>query len=378
MKLGRMGRWLRLVTPGILLGVLSIGATCPPGRNHDEVFTREGLLAANSTDLSRSFVSAVLDVPIQPGQNVIWCGTFQLAWNETCSLIGEDLAFAEPSPLADLLNKKSFVKSDVDDASYVALAGFVRDGIHKKIRCALDEKFHGLARPRLIPSKEITPRPQDIVAYAYLFKNLEFATPFERLDRPLEFGGTEVSSFGLGPFKPGQVAMYPQVLIFDYKSENDFVIELKTKSEGDRLILAKVKPGETLASTVVTVEKRVAASTGEQASVGDLLTVPKFNFDVTRSFEELERNLLVPRNPEVAKDLFILSAVQNIRFQMDEKGVKLRSEAHMAIGCAMEVPPQPQHIMIFDRPFLVLLKRAGAKTPYFAMWVDNPELLVSW
>ena len=75
---------------------------------------------------------------------------------------------------------------------------------------------------------------------------------------------------------------------------------------------------------------------------------------------------------------FARERVDALSKEMDEKGVKLRSEAHMAIGCAMEVPPQPQHIMIFDRPFLVLLKRAGAKTPYFAMWVDNPELLVSW
>ena len=32
--------------------------------------------------------------------------------------------------------------------------------------------------------------------------------------------------------------------------------------------------------------------------------------------------------------------------------------------------------MIFDKPFLIMLQRSDAKMPYFALWVDNAELLV--
>jgi hypothetical protein len=48
----------------------------------------------------------------------------------------------------------------------------------------------------------------------------------------------------------------------------------------------------------------------------------------------------------------------------------------MAFGCAKL--PTPSHVMIFDKPFLIVLERVGATAPYFAMWVDNPELLVPW
>ena len=106
----------------------------------------------------------------------------------------------------------------------------------------------------------------------------------------------------------------------------------------------------------------------------DILMVPKFNFDLTRRFHEVCGRGLLVRNPAIAKDLLIVSALQNIRFQVDEKGVRLRSEAHMSLACSG--PPSPEHIMIFDRPFLLVLKRVGAKAPYFTMWVDNPELLV--
>ena len=379
---------LRFLAAGLLMAVFSIGTTCQPrsitdeSPNHEDAFSREGLLTANATDLKATVVSGTLDVPMAPGTNVLWCGTFQLAWNEIGSLIGDDPRLPEPSLLVDGLNKKSFTKNDLDDASYVALAGLVGDGIHERIGRALRDKFGGQARPRFLPSKNLTPRPQDIVAYAYLFKNLEFPTPFERLDRPLVFGGKEVAAFGMGEFKPGHWAMVPQVMILDYRNENDFVIELKTKSEWDRVILAKTAlgssgPGATLAAMVAEVERRASAK-GEQASLGDSLTIPKFNFDLTRRYVELENHPLVSRNPNVAGDLFILSALQNTRFQMDEKGVKLRSESHISVGCAAEKRMQPQHRLIFDRPFLIMLQRDGTASPYFALWVDNPELLVPW
>jgi hypothetical protein len=73
--------------------------------------------------------------------------------------------------------------------------------------------------------------------------------------------------------------------------------------------------------------------------------------------------------------LMLLSAVQNIRFQMNEKGVVLRSEAEVHFGCAA-MAPMPEHIMVFDRPFMVMMLKKDAPLPYFALWVDNAELLV--
>ena len=81
-------------------------------------------------------------------------------------------------------------------------------------------------------------------------------------------------------------------------------------------------------------------------------------------------------NPAVAKDLVILSALQNIRFELNEKGARLRSESHMAIGCAASPEPEAPRMMIFDKPFLVMLARQDAQVPYFALWVENAELMV--
>lgn len=111
---------------------------------------------------------------------------------------------------------------------------------------------------------------------------------------------------------------------------------------------------------------------------GDVLKIPKMNYDIYRSYSELIGKKLNVQNPEIAQDLLVLSAGQSIRFQMDEEGVKLKSESQMSFGCSASVEPIPQHIMIFDKPFLLLLKNRNSDIPYFAMWINNPELLMKW
>jgi serine protease inhibitor len=167
-------------------------------------------------------------------------------------------------------------------------------------------------------------------------------------------------------------------LILEYQNEEDFVIELKTQSEGDRLILAKVQPKSDFGDTVRMVSGRIEKGQTQTMETNDKLTVPRIKLDLTRKFSEIEGLHLISSNTNVAKDLILMSTVQNTVFDMNEKGVELRSESHMAFGCAEQMEPVAKHTMIFDKPFLVLMQRRDAKMPYFALWVDNPELLVTW
>lgn len=346
--------------------------------SHDSFFSKEHLLKANANTLTDTVVWPHLEIALDSGKNVVWCSTFQLAWNKTCELIGEDLHFVTESPMVEILNKRTAGEGDLDAKSYVALAGYIRDGILGKIKTELGQKFKGAACPGLIPSGAGL-RPQDIVAYSYLFKNLEFEQQFERLDSPVSFQQAKVSCFGVGEKPKGDHAlMIKQVSILDYRDRDDFIIELKTKSTDDQVILAKIKPAETLETTIRDVLGRINDAQPAKMLYGDVLKVPKFNFDIYRQFDELRYAKLKVQNPTVAQDLIVLSAEQSIRFQMDEKGVRLKSEAQMTFGCSAHMAPPPRHIMIFDRPFLMLLKNNDADMPYFAMWINNPELLVPW
>ena len=369
----------------LLLMVVGIDSQCGPKSWHAS-FRREKVAQGNATAFKRTFITPHLEVEIHSGTNLLWCGTFQLAWNEACKQAGGDLQLAGPGsqsplqhPMAAALNQHAFAKDCIDEASYVAMAGSVKDKMDQKILASIKDKFHGAFQPRLLPEKHTTGRPQDFVAYACLWKKLSFAVPFERLEDSFTFGGARVRVFGIGRTKASHDNMYSQVQILDYQDENDFVVELKTTPEGDRLILARVQPQGTLQNTVTALRLRIARSgQPEPAGTNDVLIVPRITFDLLREYTEIERLRLVPAGTNVAPDLSLLSALQTIKFEMNEKGVELKSEAHMAFGCGREGEPPRKHIMIFNQPFLVLLERTGARMPYFALWVDNPELLVPW
>ena len=352
-----------------VLAAVAVVLCVPPGRwvfwrtavwhssSHAALMGPPDLRAA-AEDLKRTVVVPTIEQPITQGTNVLWCVTFQLAWNELCALLGEDIHADNAHPMVARLNKETATADDLDEASYVAMAGLVADGIIERIQEALQEKFEGQANPELLPASESLP-PHLPIAYAYLFKHLPFEWAFTRLRDPLEFGQTQVASFGIEQYwghQKNEVKMASQVAIFDYRSDDDFVIELKTRAEEDRLILAKVAPSRTLGETVAGVRQRVATSRATKIEESEDLTVPVLNFDILREYAELY-------------DIGIVATFQQIRFRLDETGAVLKSEAITFMA-------SPPRRFVFDKPFLILLERRGAKNPYFALWVDNAELLV--
>ncbi len=77
------------------------------------------------------------------------------------------------------------------------------------------------------------------------------------------------------------------MLVYDYQDNDDFIIELKTRSKSDRLILAKIHPGQTLAGTVAAVDKRIQQSQpGSMQKCADLF-IPVIDFDVLRPYNEI-------------------------------------------------------------------------------------------
>lgn len=75
--------------------------------------------------------------------------------------------------------------------------------------------------------------PDDgIISYAYFFKKLLFDTPFEKKD--IWFNGSLVPGFYAKTKEHTQ-----QVLVSEYKDDDNFIIELKTKSKKDHISLIK-------------------------------------------------------------------------------------------------------------------------------------------
>jgi hypothetical protein len=350
----------------LLAGILTIGIGLPIlSRNknkhpltHSQI-AGPPALKATADKLKNTFITAHLEHEITGGKNILWCATFQIAWNELCDLLGGEVHLENAPEMVAILNKKSVTRSDLDESSFVAMAGFVDKGVLEKIAAELEKKFQGQASPELLPHPGSL-APELWVAYAYLFKALPFEWAFKRLKWPLSFGNVEVECFGIQQYlkrQRNEVKAASQLLIYDYRSPDDFIIELKTRAESDRLFLAKIPPSTTLAETIASIQKRVAQGKPTKIHECDTLKIPVLNFDLMCHYRELYYD----GSPfAVAK--------QHIRFKLDETGAVLKSEALDVSGIRQD--------LIFNKPFLIMIQRTDAHMPYFALWVSNAELLV--
>jgi hypothetical protein len=329
-------------------------------------------LKANVNDLKRTVIVPTLEAPLSGGTNVIWCGTMQLAWNELCALTGEDVHMENEDPAVGQLNRRAVTTEDLDERTFIATAVLADAASLSDLRKRVAAKYNGLVTPELIPSADTLPQ-NSVLVYSSLFVNMPFQWAFDRLKRPLRFGADDVTAFGIDDdLGDRERLVRSQVKVFDFRDSDNFVVELKTKRARHQLILAKLPPEATLEGTVRSALTRMTAPPNQSPSWFNHLIVPIADYDLVRRYPELVGRPLRVQNPSFANQP-IIAANQSIRFKLDERGAVLKSESSYTVAAKYaEQPPD----LIFDKPFLVLLKCANSDKPYFAMWVDNTEVLV--
>ena len=328
-----------------------------------------------SSDLTRTSITPILDTEIKPDQNLIYCATFQLAWNEFRDSF--QLHLPEDPEIIRHLDKKMFVKDYLSEDCYVAISGTWKN-IHETINRMLKEKFGDeawfLTKERVLENRF---SEEAFMAYAFLFKNLVFAEMFESLDEPILFESPKaffkVEGFGIKEFNPHEEKhrnLGEQVSIYYYKydykkSSADFVIELKAKSANEEIIIAQITPGKTLLETIRNTQEIITESRPNSLRKYETLQIPKFDFDIEHNFSDIEK-YLSPLVEGPAK------AYQRIKFKLDEKGAILKSEAIITAEALTQNFPRQ---FIVSRPFLIYLRQKDSPYPYFAMWVENGEIL---
>lgn len=144
------------------------------------VFNQAGALASDTS--SGISVAPVLETRIEPGANVVYCSTLQMAWNELCNTVIKSELKLEGAPAyAKNLNDAIGKPLILAEGSYIAMVGRKKEDIINKIRRALDEKFSDLPkghRPKP-PVESDLYYPDDIMAFAFLCRLLSFANKFE-------------------------------------------------------------------------------------------------------------------------------------------------------------------------------------------------------
>src|ERR1019366_1692302 len=117
---------LSLLIPG-LLALWIADDLSAQADSHDDSFSQQGLFKADISTLKDTQLVAHPNVPLAADENVLWCGTLQLAWNKAIGLVGEKLHFTQQPHVVDLLNGEDFTDADLDPSRYVALADLDRN-----------------------------------------------------------------------------------------------------------------------------------------------------------------------------------------------------------------------------------------------------------
>ena len=339
----------------------------------------------SSTDLKYSVVAPTLNCPIPPGKTVVWCLSFQMAWNRLKSdVIKSPIKITGAEKFADDLNAALENDADVSPADYFAAAGFAKDGIVGKINAGMAEKFPGLRIPKFGADS-------DIIAFACIAAKAKFAVPFRDNKDDFAFtdssgAKTQVSSFGLHSSDYyGSEKMREQVQILHYLRDADpystpleFIVDLSKNSTNNQIVLASVPPKATLAETLAYVETRIekhdAVEDDEEFKHEGSLIVPKMSWYLDHQFSELTGMDKRLGNAGFAEH-YLSSAMQSIDFQLDHAGAEIISKAVVDAAKPDKKADHPPPKLVFDRPLLLYLKKRGAARPFFVMWVDNAELL---
>lgn len=296
-------------------------------------------------------------------QNRIWVGTFQLVWNElTDKIVKAPVKFLDfDSQMANNLNQKQFKKSNLNEKSYYVKSGIVSPALKAEIEKNIKSKFHETSD--ILKMFDFTYNPEKIFVYAMLKKDFRFTNAFDKLATG-NFGNSQekVKYFGIND--NSNQKLYKNVNVLFYNDDNDFAVKLYTKGK-DEVLLYRTNDDKTFDKYYAELNDKTAKYSGDKNFVkNDTLTIPDIKLYQETSFNELEGHQIVGTNMQIDK------TIETVDFRMNNKGVKLKSEAAIMLRC-MSLAPREGRAFTFNNNFVLFLIEKNQNTPYYAMKVSD-------
>lgn len=279
--------------------------------------------------------------------NNLWVGTLDLAWKDLKEKIGVDKIElkGEMPQIAKDLNESIFSKEMLDSNDYeIKVERTATNGY--KIEATLN-------------------------------KELNFLEVFDNFsnDYKWTFGDSEeyIKYFGINNSSSEKMNNNIEILFYNKINENrsnsnDFAIKLKTK-EGDEIILYRTDDNKSFDEYYEDIKNKSKEYTGRtEFAEGDELRIPYVRVNGIISYDELYEKEI--KNSE---NLYIFDVIQNVNFSLNEKGCNLSSKATMVTEY-MGIGDDTKYCYFQDK-FVIFMKEAETDNPYFALKVDNTDIL---
>ena len=296
-------------------------------------------------------------------QDRVWVGTFQLVWNDFMDkIIHNPVRFREGTPIiAQELNKRTFSTDDISEKSFYKYTGKVTKNTKKQIKKALKKKFKETSD--ILDKLDLSPQNDMFIIYTMLKKDFEFINEFDKLEKSAFKQNKDVEFFGIDKNSDNKLDKGVSVLF--YNNPNDFAVMLSTRNN-DEVFLYKNASNKAFNYIWADMQKKHKTFKGESSFKNlDELKVPNISFFEEKAFDELTNKRIMGTN------YIISQAIETIKFDMDNKGVKLKSEAAMTVMTTALLPENTSRKFYFDDTFVIFLKEKQKQKPYFALRVND-------
>lgn len=278
--------------------------------------------------------------------NNLWVGTLDLAWKELEDKIGLNKIELEGEmpQIANDLNESTFSKEMLNPNDYkINVERTVTNGY--KIDATLN-------------------------------KELNFLESFDNFnDYKWTFGNSDeaIKYFGINNASPEKMNKNVEILFYNKLNNgsllsNDMAIKLKTK-EGDEIILYRTDDKKSFDKYYEDIKAKTKNYKGRtEFSQDDELRVPYVKVNGMINY-----NQLYDKKIKNSKGLYIYDVIQNVNFYLNERGCNLSSKAtmvteYMGIG-------ENTKYCYFQDTFIIFMKEKKSDKPYFALKVDNNDIL---
>lgn len=280
--------------------------------------------------------------------NNLWVGTLDLAWKDLEKQLGKgkiELEGNEELQIVSDLNSSNFSREMLDANDYTINVERTKTGGYK-----ID---------------------------ATLNKELNFLEVFDNFSNysNWKFGNSEenIKYFGINNGSSENMNKNIEILFYNKISDNnllsnDFAIKLKTK-ENDEIILYRTDELKSFSEYYQDIIEKEEKYTGsKEFSRDDELRIPYVSVNGQICYNELYGKII-----KNTGKLYFDDVIQNVNFSLNEKGCNLTSKATIVteyLGIGLDTK-----FCYFQDTFIIFMKEKDSDNPYFALKVDNTDIL---
>ena len=358
---------------GILLMIVIL-LICARTVEAGEMQVKPLLDEVSSENLKNTKFTPVLGAAINTNENLIYCSTFQMAWNQLCDKYANGTLEIENAPdYVEKLNALYKQAPLISDNSILSIAGTGKKEILSKINRAVDKKFRRLNKSEQPPKFNFTLSSNEIVILSYLYKNIKFGTPFERISplgmgsegmyegqwTPVETFGFDRNGFDNSKNKRDYSNQFSVLYYKDIKKgrrPSEAIIKLTDKSMSDEIIISSRTPGSTLEESYNDIINTINLNVNNEKPVIGSIRIPKLNFNIIHNYNSLLNNMI--------HTFKIKKAIQKTVFRINDNG-DFNTTALQHCGIEIQILC----------PFIIYLKDKSKDKPYFVAYVTNSEIL---